>query len=182
MAALQPADPINCLGPLGHGFSLTAKKPLLVGGGMGIAPLLFLAKTFAGKASILMGGRNAEEMFWPELYQGLVQDVFITTDDGSMGTKGFTVTLLPALLQKGAYDRIFVCGPEIMMRGVAGIAKEAGIALTPAGASFPRGTDPDDTNIRLAPSFPPLSEVRTAMAGVATCVALAAAEQMSSRH
>ena len=128
MAALQPADPINCLGPLGHGFSLTAKKPLLVGGGMGIAPLLFLAKTFAGKASILMGGRNAEEMFWPELYQGLVQDVFITTDDGSMGTKGFTVTLLPALLQKGAYDRIFVCGPEIMMRGVAGIAKEAGIA------------------------------------------------------
>ena len=45
-----------------------------------------------------------------------------------MGTKGFTVTLLPALLQKGAYDRIFVCGPEIMMRGVAGIAKEAGIA------------------------------------------------------
>ena len=128
MAALQPADPINCLGPLGHGFSLTAKKPLLVGGGMGIAPLLFLAKTFAGKASILMGGRNAEEMFWPELYQCLVQDVFITTDDGSMGTKGFTVTLLPALLQKGAYDRIFVCGPEIMMRGVAGIAKEAGIA------------------------------------------------------
>ncbi|NLJ54092.1 MAG: aminotransferase class I/II-fold pyridoxal phosphate-dependent enzyme [Intrasporangiaceae bacterium] len=65
---------------------------------------------------------------------------------------------------------------------VVQLAKEAGIALTPAGASFPRGTDPDDTNIRLAPSFPPLSEVRTAMAGVATCVALAAAEQMSSRH
>ena len=59
------------------------------------------------------------------------------------------------------------------------LAKEVGIALTPAGASFPYGEDPDDTNIRLAPSFPPLAEVRTAMAGVATCVALAAAEKLA---
>ncbi len=62
---------------------------------------------------------------------------------------------------------------------VVQLAKEAGIALTPAGASFPHGEDPLDTNIRLAPSFPPLDEVRTAMAGVATCVALAAAEALS---
>ena len=59
------------------------------------------------------------------------------------------------------------------------LAKEAGIALTPAGAAFPHGHDPQDTNIRLAPSFPPLDEVRTAMAGVATCVALAAAEKLA---
>jgi len=59
------------------------------------------------------------------------------------------------------------------------LAKEAGIALTPAGSAFPHGADPDDTNIRLAPSFPPLQEVRTAMAGVATCVALAAVERMA---
>ena len=58
------------------------------------------------------------------------------------------------------------------------LAKEAGIALTPAGASFPYGEDPRDRNIRLAPSFPVLAEVETAMAGVATCVALAAAEQL----
>jgi DNA-binding transcriptional MocR family regulator len=63
---------------------------------------------------------------------------------------------------------------------VVQLAAEAGIALTPAGASFPHGEDPDDTNIRLAPSFPPLDEVRTAMAGVATCVALAAAEHLSA--
>ncbi|MBK9475112.1 MAG: aminotransferase [Tetrasphaera sp.] len=62
---------------------------------------------------------------------------------------------------------------------VVQLAKEAGIALTPAGASFPHGKDPRDRNIRLAPSFPVLDEVRTAMAGVATCVALAAAEQLS---
>ena len=62
---------------------------------------------------------------------------------------------------------------------VVALAKEAGIALTPAGASFPLGNDPRDRNIRLAPSFPVLGEVRTAMAGVATCVAFAAAERLA---
>lgn len=61
---------------------------------------------------------------------------------------------------------------------VVQLAKEAGIALTPAGASFPYGRDPRDRNIRLAPTMPVLDEVRTAMAGVATCVALAAAEKL----
>ncbi len=68
--------------------------------------------------------------------------------------------------------------PDGCASRVVQLAKEAGIALTPAGASFPRGTDPRDRNIRLAPSFPVLEEVETAMAGVATCVALAAAEQL----
>ena len=62
---------------------------------------------------------------------------------------------------------------------VVELAKQAGIALTPAGASYPHGHDPRDRNIRLAPTFPVLDEVETAMAGVATCVALAAAEKLS---
>ena len=61
---------------------------------------------------------------------------------------------------------------------VVELAKDAGIALTPAGASFPYGRDPRDRNIRLAPTFPELAEVETAMAGVAVCVALAAAEKL----
>ncbi|PZR54393.1 aminotransferase [Xylanimonas oleitrophica] len=60
---------------------------------------------------------------------------------------------------------------------VVQLAKEAGIALTPAGATFPYGQDPEDRNIRLAPSMPPLAEVEVAMDGVATCVLLAAAEK-----
>jgi DNA-binding transcriptional MocR family regulator len=63
---------------------------------------------------------------------------------------------------------------------VVALAKEAGIALTPAGSAFPHGNDPDDRNIRLAPTFPSLAEVETAMAGVATCVALAAAEKLTT--
>ncbi|GAB4009675.1 PLP-dependent aminotransferase family protein [Nocardioides ultimimeridianus] len=60
------------------------------------------------------------------------------------------------------------------------LAKEAGIALTPAGSAFPLGKDPDDRNIRLAPTFPSLAEVETAMAGVAVCVELAALEALTS--
>lgn len=60
---------------------------------------------------------------------------------------------------------------------VVQLAKEAGVALTPAGASFPYGNDPNDTNIRLAPTFPALEEVSVAMEAVATCVLLAAAEK-----
>lgn len=65
---------------------------------------------------------------------------------------------------------------------VVQLAKEAGIALTPAGASYPHGHDPRDRNIRLAPTFPPLDQVETAMAGVATCVALAAAEKLTAER
>lgn len=59
------------------------------------------------------------------------------------------------------------------------LAKEAGLALTPAGSSFPYGNDPDDRNIRLAPTFPSLPEVTRAMEAVATCVLLAVAEKLA---
>ena len=62
---------------------------------------------------------------------------------------------------------------------VVSLAKEAGIALTPAGSSFPHGHDPRDANIRLAPTMPPLDEVTTAIDAVATCVLLAATEQLT---
>ena len=69
-----------------------------------------------------------------------------------------------------------------VLDGTAGrvieLAKGAGVALTQAGSSFPYGRDPNDRNIRLAPTFPELAEVTEAMEGVATCVLLAAAEQL----
>jgi len=63
---------------------------------------------------------------------------------------------------------------------VVALAKDAGVALTPAGSSFPYKQDPDDTNIRLAPTMPPLAEVTAAMEAVATCVLLAAAEKAAA--
>ncbi len=129
IADLKAENQVNCLGPLGHGFDLNCKRPLLIGGGMGIAPLIFLAQRLCpATTSILMGGRNKAELFWQKRYEGLVNEIFITTDDGSLGVKGFTVTLLPELLKTKQYDRIFVCGPEIMMAGVVKIAQSQGIA------------------------------------------------------
>jgi DNA-binding transcriptional MocR family regulator len=63
-------------------------------------------------------------------------------------------------------------------RRVIELAKEAGISLTGAGSAFPYKSDPDDRNIRLAPTFPGIEELRSAMNGVATCVLLAAADKL----
>lgn len=79
---------------------------------------------------------------------------------------------------KGGYFVSLDVAPGTASR-VVQLAKEAGIALTPAGATYPYGKDPENKNVRLAPSMPPLEEVRTAMDGVATCVLLAAAEARS---
>jgi DNA-binding transcriptional MocR family regulator len=81
---------------------------------------------------------------------------------------------------KGGYFVSLDVAPGTATR-VVQLAKEAGIALTPAGATHPYGKDPEDKNVRLAPSMPPLDEVRTAMDGVATCVLLAAAEAASAK-
>jgi len=70
--------------------------------------------------------------------------------------------------------------PDGTAARVVQLAKEAGIALTPAGSAFPDSNDPHDRNIRLAPTFPSLADVETAMAGVAVCVELAALEQLTA--
>ena len=127
LSQLMPGEIVNVLGPLGHGFAMQYKHPLIVGGGMGLSPLLYYAAAMQGKADVLMGGKTAEELFWKNLFDDLCGQCFLTTDDGSLGTKGFTTTVLPELLEKGSYDVVVTCGPEIMMRGVAKIAKEHGI-------------------------------------------------------
>ncbi|MCR5030246.1 MAG: dihydroorotate dehydrogenase electron transfer subunit [Selenomonadaceae bacterium] len=124
MTSLRSGETLNFLGPLGQGFSLHAKRPLIVGGGMGLAPLLYLAKQLHGAADVLMGGRNASELFWERLFRPYARDIFLTSDDGSRGEKGFVTNLLPRLLSQESYDCIYTCGPEIMMRGIAKIASD----------------------------------------------------------
>ncbi|MCQ2362190.1 MAG: dihydroorotate dehydrogenase electron transfer subunit [Acidaminococcaceae bacterium] len=127
LADLQKDDSISLVGPLGNGFDITAKRPLIVGGGCGLAPLLMLAKFGFGngRADLLIGGRNQEEVaYWQKLYQGNVQNIYTTTDDGSMGTKGTVMAELEGLLQKD-YDCVYVCGPVLMMKAVAKASLDA---------------------------------------------------------
>ena len=126
LAAAGAGEMISVLGPLGHGFNVTYRHPLLVGGGMGLAPLLFFAAAH-GSSSILMGGRTKAELFWEALFRPHVRAVHATTDDGSYGIEGFVTALLPKLLQEGDYDAVAVCGPPIMMECVAQMTASFGL-------------------------------------------------------
>ena len=129
LTSCKSGEIINLIGPLGNGFEIVDdEKNLLIGGGMGLAPLLFAAKK-SKSADVFMGGRNAEEViFWQDEFKNFAENIFVMTDDGSYGSKGFVTDFLPETLNKTHYDKILVCGPEIMMRKVAKIAKEYHIA------------------------------------------------------
>ena len=129
LSSCQSGDNINLLGPLGNSFNIIdGEKILLVGGGLGLAPLM-LAASCSKSADVLIGGKNADEAnFWAAEFEGLGNKLFIATDDGSAGFNGFVTELLPDILNDNNYKKIFVCGPEIMMRKVAEIAQKNNIA------------------------------------------------------
>lgn len=128
LAEYCSGDKLSIVGPLGRGFDMNAQHPLIVGGGLGLAPLLFLASAFGkGKAEIVMGGRCADELFWTKLYEEYCPVMHLTTDDGSCGTKGTVMAVLPELLASGRYDALYVCGPVPMMKAVAEAAEKYGV-------------------------------------------------------
>lgn len=120
---------LDCLGPLGKGFVLDCERPLLIGGGMGLAPLVYLAQALCPRpTTVLMGGRTKDELFWEEVFRPVCDQLQLTTDDGTAGTKGYTVDVLPELLRTGHFDRIYTCGPRPMMEQVARLASQYAIA------------------------------------------------------
>lgn len=131
LATLRVGETVNVEAPLGsQTFSLETGRSLLVGGGAGAAPLLFLAKVLAEKYKkpiILLGGRNAAETFWAELLAPYAEKIYLATDDGSKGFHGFVTGLLPKVWAQHAFSHIQTCGPTPMMFGVAKFAKAKGI-------------------------------------------------------
>jgi dihydroorotate dehydrogenase electron transfer subunit len=128
METLKEGDSISILGPLGHGFDRTHKNALLIGGGVGLAPLHFLAADYPGaQVDVLIGARTAKELFWTELFRDKTRRQIETTDDGTWGIKGMVTTPLPELLKEGQYDCVYVCGPSPMMRAVVDIVRPTGI-------------------------------------------------------
>ena len=130
LADVCSGDRLSVVGPLGHGFDRSAERPLLVGGGTGLAPLLYLAESMAEEGTrpdVLMGGRTADDLFWKELYDGIAGQIGLTTDDGSLGTKGTVMACLPDMLEKGRYDWVYVCGPAPMMKAVSAAVLGKGI-------------------------------------------------------
>lgn len=130
LSQLKPGDKVNTLLPLGNGFSYkdkAFKAPLLVGGGVGIAPLLHLGQELNAmgiKPTFLFGGRSSKHILRPEEYE-LQGRLFVTTEDASMGEKGFVTD--HTLLDKEQFDIIFACGPTPMLKSVARFAETKGI-------------------------------------------------------
>lgn len=126
LATLKVGDTLNLVYPLGHGFSLQGERPLLVGGGAGIAPLLHLAKCYNERGirpTILLGGRTEKLIPVRNAFEPY-GTVAVATDDGSLGHHGL-VTEHPVFGE--AYDTICTCGPTPMMKAVARSATARGI-------------------------------------------------------
>lgn len=126
LGRLKEGDTLNALLPLGNGFSMPVsaeKKHLLVGGGVGTAPLLYLGAQMdlmGMRPTFLLGARTKDMLLQMEDFQR-VGDVYVTTEDGSAGEKGFVTQ--HSILFKQHFDRISVCGPSPMMKAVAKFAR-----------------------------------------------------------
>ena len=130
LTEVKTNDTLSLIYPLGKHFTYPEAndKILLVGGGSGIAPMLFLAKVSKlpiANVDILLGARSAEDHINADKYAQF-GNLHFTTEDGSLGTKGFVIHH-PVFRNPEYYDKIYACGPEPMMKAVAEIAKKAGI-------------------------------------------------------
>jgi dihydroorotate dehydrogenase electron transfer subunit len=128
LSRARPGESLSVLGPLGNGFQVRTAmaRHILVGGGMGIAPLLHLARVGAEKGAftpesctVFLGGRTADEIYSEERFRDLPVDLRTATDDGSRGTRGTVVDLLEERLEEGGDDAsLYACGPPAMIRAL----------------------------------------------------------------
>ncbi len=122
MSRMNTGESLDIVGPLGNGFPLKKKKSFLVGGGIGIPPLLQLAKELDCEKQIVLGYRDSLFLHKEFLKQG---SVYVATEDGSYGTEG---NVLDAIRENGLEaEIIYACGPMPMLRAVKAYAKERGV-------------------------------------------------------
>jgi dihydroorotate dehydrogenase electron transfer subunit len=132
MATLHSSDLLDILGPLGTGFTLGTQdeEKLIVGGGVGLAPLYLLAKELVtqSKVRLFAGGRTRDDILCITEFERLGVECYTATEDGSLGECGLvTEALLRRLDQLQGRASIYACGPHGMLNAVAGIAAERSI-------------------------------------------------------
>lgn len=130
MATLKAGDVLNVVLPLGNGFTLPADKavrPLLVGGGVGVAPLLYLGmklKEMGVTPTFLLGSRTENELMQIAEFEKY-GPVYITTENGAVGEQGYVTQ--HSVLTRESFGQVYTCGPKLMMVAVARWAKSAGV-------------------------------------------------------
>ncbi len=129
MLNIKKGDLLGIQGPYGHGYSTECYSAALVGGGCGTASLALLADELASQAkkvNFIIGARNKDTLLYLKRYENTSVNIMPCTDDGSYGFKGFTTQALTELMKKEKIDKIYTCGPEIMMKKVMNISDEFG--------------------------------------------------------
>ena len=130
LGTLAVGAKVNIMLPLGNGFTMpesSDKKHLLVGGGVGVAPLMYLGrkiKEMGGEPTFLLGARSKKDLLLIDEFKEIGR-VFITTEDGTEGEKGFVTN--HSVLSNETFDMISTCGPKPMMMAVARFAAKAGV-------------------------------------------------------
>ncbi len=117
-------DTIDIMGPLGKPFIIDAKytNPVFIGGGIGVFPLLMLAKNLPAKdKAVYLGFRNKDLVVMEDEFKEISNDCQITTDDGSYGIKGFATQLLEEKIKNENVDIVYACGPEPMLKIIKNI-------------------------------------------------------------
>ncbi len=121
----EPGE-IDLLGPLGAGFTLVSgRRVLIAGGGVGNAPLHYLAKKLAASGcdiTFIYGARSREYIFLPDRFRGFVSRFIAVTDDGSEGERGLVTDIAAGLFRTERYDMVYTCGPAPMMKALTALA------------------------------------------------------------
>ena len=121
---LKAGDTVKILGPLGNGFTVVSgKKAFLIGGGIGVPPMLQLAKEMKASGEdiqVVMGYRNSDTFLLEEFEE--VAETFVATEDGSLGIKGNVIDAIKS--EKLNADIIYTCGPTPMLRALKAYAEE----------------------------------------------------------
>lgn len=135
LSKFEVGDLIDILGPLGNGFDLSVcgNRPILIGGGIGIFPLLEAVKQIGKGASVLLGFRSEADVVLTDEFSKYTDNVFVATNDGSCGFKGLVTDLARSIAKSNDVSYIYTCGPMPMMRAVTTVAEEFNI---PAQASL----------------------------------------------
>ncbi|MGA9856716.1 MAG: dihydroorotate dehydrogenase electron transfer subunit [Solirubrobacteraceae bacterium] len=125
LCELQEGSELVILGPLGVGFAPARdrRRPVLVGGGVGIAPLAILADSDASATTVLLGFRDAVHVAGA----GLIPGARVATDDGSAGHHGLVTDLLAAELDADAHAEVYACGPPPMLEAIRALCAERGV-------------------------------------------------------